>query len=425
MTGKRISKKVRVTFQNEKKTLSYIWEEEEAINFYLLITGKKPEELKPGEVTSQLFWIDGEVEFRKEPEPDSDKVLKTPRQMAELAQRFYKSTGGLGEGDFKGFEKEEGRTLAVWRIFGGNAKFPKDLQYKIERKTSDLIPSPPKLGVSQVKNIRALGYMLQRENQNRALLGEPQKTELEFTFKEYAITRGYNDLQIARGGKFIDELKRDLYSGAYTTYRIDKIKIDGKIYTAHGFPNWYILLEPESKSSKWKVIFNEPYKDFILHFRQYYPIKLKAIQDKNTDDKKGYLYFFYEVVLSYSGPGFKARTKIKALLKKIKVSSKILSRPGECYKVLNECISYISRAYGLNWELRFYANGKCKRYKAVNDLVRFSSWNYEDFKREVLTDLGLSDIREAVISFNPSTNPGPGQEEPGEEHPPARTLKTL
>jgi len=36
----------------------------------------------------------------------------------------------------------------------------------------------------------------------------------------------------------------------------------------------------------------------------------------------------------------------------------------------------------------------------ITDLEKFKSWNYESFRKEVLTELGLGDIREALISFN-------------------------
>jgi len=36
----------------------------------------------------------------------------------------------------------------------------------------------------------------------------------------------------------------------------------------------------------------------------------------------------------------------------------------------------------------------------ITDLERFEGWDYESFKKEVLEELGLTDIREALISFN-------------------------
>ena len=123
-------------------------------------------------------------------------------------------------------------------------------------------PTPPKLGVSQAKNIDALGFMLQQENWRRENESKEKLAELEFSLSDYAKVRGYTDEQIARGGEFYSELKRDLFTGAYTTYRLDKVIIDGKEYTAHGLPNIYILLEPKNPKDKWKIKYNEPYKDY-------------------------------------------------------------------------------------------------------------------------------------------------------------------
>ncbi len=36
----------------------------------------------------------------------------------------------------------------------------------------------------------------------------------------------------------------------------------------------------------------------------------------------------------------------------------------------------------------------------ITDLEKFKSWNYSEFKKEVLTDLKIQDIREVLISFN-------------------------
>ena len=335
----------------------------------------------------------------------SKEVYKTPKSLEEIQRSLFKSKG-LGTADFKGFSNDGQEELAEWKIPDGTARYPKAKQSKIDRKKKpeqalSLIPTPPKLGVSQAKNIDALGFMLQRENWLREKDGKEKLAELEFSLKDYAKNRGYDDTQIARGGGFFNELKRDLFTGAYTTYRLDKVIIDSKEYTAHGLPNIYILLEPKNPKDKWRITYNEPYKDYYLNGRQYYPILLEAIQDKNTDREKGFLYFFFKLVMSYASTGdFKTQLKISTLLKKIKVRDAVKDRPQEAFKTLCECIYYTASKYKAIKEVRFFNNGKCEKVKVITNLEKFENWNYESFKKEVLEKLGLDDIREALISFN-------------------------
>jgi len=335
---------------------------------------------------------------------DKGKVYKDPKDMANIQQKIF-NIRGLTKKNFIGRNEQE----IEWGLPSGVAIYPTIRQNKIDRKKNsvqrdlDLIPDPPKLGVSQDKNIATLGYMLQRENWRREKTGKPKIAELEFAFKDYAKMRGKSNVQIARGGGFLDELKRDLFTGAYTTYRLDKVEIDGKIYTAHGLPNFYILYEPANKKGKWKIIFNEPYKNYFIKSEQFYPILLQAIQDTGTDNEKGFLYFFFKEVMSYASnkPGFSRQLKVSTLLDNIKIRDKIKDRPKDAFNVLCECIYYTATNYeGIIKEVKFFDSGKCEKVKLITDLEKFKEWDYTDFKNEVLNHLGLTDIREALISFN-------------------------
>lgn len=344
---------------------------------------------------------------------EKKQVYKNPKSLEEIHRSIFKPTG-LRDKDFKGFTKDGDEEVAEWDIKGGKARYPKSKQAKIDRKKKkpetalSVIPTPPKLGVSQAKNIDALGFMLQQENWRREKDGKGKLAELEFSLSEYAKVRGYDDKQIARSGEFYNELKRDLFTGAYTTYRLDKVIIDGKEYTAHGLPNIYILLEPKKEKDNWKIKYNDPYKDYYLNGGQYYPILLEAIKDKGTDREKGFLYFFFKLVMRYASTGdFKTQLKVSTLLENIKAGDRKLTRPQEAFNVLAECIYYTATHYKVIKEVRFFDSGKCEKVKVITDLEKFKSWIYEDFIKEVLTPLGLSDIREALISFNipPETKP--------------------
>ena len=335
-----------------------------------------------------------------------EDIYKNPKSLGEIQRAIFKPTG-LRDKDYKGTAKDGQEEITEWDIKGGTAQYPKSKQAKIDRKKKktetglSVIPTPPKLGVSQAKNIDALGFMLQRENWLREKEGKEKLAELEFSLKDYAKIRGYDDKQITQGGKFLAELKRDLFTGAYTTYRLDRVIIDGKEYTAHGLPNIYILLEPKNKKDNWKIKYNEPYKDYYLNSRQYYPILLEAIKDKGTDKEKGFLYFFFKLVMRYaSTTDFKTQLKVSTLLENIKVSDYTKKRPQEVFKTLCECIYYTASKYKVIKEVRFFDSGKCEKVKVITDLEKFKSWDYEGFKKEVLEGLGLDDIREALISFN-------------------------
>ncbi|MHB8153529.1 MAG: hypothetical protein ACYDG3_10795, partial [Bacillati bacterium] len=104
-------------------------------------------------------------------------------------------------------------------------------------KVDDLLKfegRPPKAYVSQIKNLSLLMSMVQEQQ----FKNDTKEAKCEFSLSYYAEQRGYTKEEIQQGGYF-KELKRDLLTGAYTTYRIDKIIIEGKKFTAHGIPNFY------------------------------------------------------------------------------------------------------------------------------------------------------------------------------------------
>lgn len=336
------------------------------------------------------------------------EVFKNPKELADIQQSLF-SNAGFRNPDFLGYTDERGFNEAKWKRKDLTALVPtKDLPLLDQRKKKNegqgyLIPTPPKIAVSQAKNIDTLLVLLEKENRKRDKTGQDRAGVLEFALKDYAKIRGKSETELARGGKFIDELKRDLISGGITSYVLDLEATTGR--KSYLIQNFYGLEVPKAKSKeKWRVIFNEPYKSFILNGGQYYPILLEAIQDKSTDNEKGYLYFFLKAVLRYANTStdFKTQLKVSTLLDKIKIRDAVKERPQEAFKVLCECIYYTATSYKAFTikEVRFFDSGKCEKVKLITDLEKFKSWNYESFKNEVLRDLGLTDIREALISFN-------------------------
>ena len=245
-----------------------------------------------------------------------------------------------------------------------------------------------------------LCYMLQRENWRREKTGQDKTGNLEFSLEEYAKMRGKSDAQIAQAGSYLDELKRDLISGGVTSYIVDLEPTTGR--KSYLIQNFYGLEVPKVKSKrKWRVIFNEPYKTDILNSKQFYPILLKAIQDTNTNERKGYLYYFYRKVMSYANTktDFQTRLKVSTLLDYIKAGDRTKAKPKRAFNVLCECICYATKFKAIK-EVRFFDSGKYEKVRVITDLEKFKDWDYTDFKNEVLNYLGLTDIREALISFN-------------------------
>ncbi|MBA7478309.1 hypothetical protein ES707_13732 [subsurface metagenome] len=263
---------------------------------------------------------------------------------------------------------------------------------------------PPKVYVSQIKNLSLLMGMIQEQQFNNFT----KEAKCEFTFPYYAERRGYSKKDIKRGGKFFDELKRDLLTGAYTTYRIDNVIIEGKKYTRHGIPNFYILDEPKDYENKWIVTLNNPYSDWttkILNGEagQYFITNPKAIEDRKTTEKP-YLFLFYmQLVKRKRFNLITEPVKIGNLLKDMKLPDKILISPKRCFELLKECLIYFSTHYEPDPELEsfnlyndFYKTKTVKLPLLISEA--FKEYSYTDFK-DLLAAIGIKDIREAFISF--------------------------
>ena len=273
-------------------------------------------------------------------------------------------------------------------------------------KVDDLLKfegRPPKAYVSQIKNLSLLMSMVQEQQ----FKNDTKEAKCEFSLSYYAGRRGYTKEEIQQGGYF-KELKRDLLTGAYTTYRIDKIIIEGKKFTAHGIPNFYILYEPEDLGDNWKVEFNNPYNAWITKILngeagQYFTREHKAIEDRITTEKP-YLFLFYMQLTKRKRANlFTMPVKVGSLLADMQIDEQILARPKECFELLKECLIYFSEHYQPIPELEsfniyndFHKTKTVKLPLSISEA--FKQYPYEDFK-DLLKDIEIKDIREAYISF--------------------------
>jgi len=347
------------------------------------------------------------------------EVAEKPKKIEKITRSLWRNTP-FKETDFRGFFDFQGERKAKWSKENLTALIPAQntgyltIGKKANTKDGYLIPPPPKVAVSQAKNIDTLIYLLYKENKKRVKQNLDKVAGLEFTFKDYAKVRGYNEQELARGGSFNNELKRDLISGGITSYILELEK-------SYIINNFYGIEIPKEKSQgKWIIEFNSPYSNMLLNNdKDYYPILLKAIQDKSTNDKKGYLYFFLREIFTLKNnpeQNFKTQTKIINLLNKIQMS-RANDRPGEAFKVLAECITYVASLKDILQEVRFLKT-KDGGAKIITDLSIFKSISYEQFRDDYLRDLRIEDIRDALISFNtialklePEQEVGPGAEQ--------------
>jgi len=349
---------------------------------------------------------------------DKEYVYKQSKKSVKLTQKIYTNIG-LKDQDYKGYTNEGGNDNVKWQGKGITYLVPTEYLSLFPGKKKHegqgyLIPIPPKTTISALKGLDILGYMLQEENRKRDKTGQDPTSELDFSLKEYAKMRGKTEIQLERGGKFIDELKRDLISGGVTSYIIDleqdpsfanylfKDNKGGR--KSYFLGRFYELIIPKPKSKeKWGVIFSETYRKYFIEGGQYYPIPLPVIQDTYTNEKKGYLYLFYrDIIIRYASnnPEFRGGVlRVSTLLDIIKIGDEIKAKPQRAFNVLCECICYAIKFKAIK-EVRVFDSGKREKIKSITNLEKFKDWNYNDFKNEVLNDLGLTDIREAVISFN-------------------------
>jgi hypothetical protein len=262
----------------------------------------------------------------------------------------------------------------------------------------------PKAYVSQIKNINLLIGLIQEQQYDNTI----KEAKCEFMLSYYAERRGYTKEEIKKGGYIFDELRRDLFTGAYTTYKVDSIIIEGKKYIAHGIPNFYILYEPKDPGNSWRVTFNNPYINWITDIlngkaKQYFIKDPKAIEDRNTTERP-YLFLFYmQLVKRKRANLYTAPIKVKSLLEDMKLPEDILARPQECFKVLKECLIYFHTHYepipeieSFNLYNDFHKTETLRMPLSISEA--FENYPYEDFKG-LIAATGLKDIRDAYISF--------------------------
>lgn len=276
-----------------------------------------------------------------------------------------------------------------------------DIEYLVQQSSLNKFKEqPPKVYVSQDKNVKLLLAFVEEQQFNK----RKKKAECLFTLTEYAKMRGYSDDEIAKGGKFLTELRRDLYSGAYTVFKVPFVDENGEEYTMHG--SFYSMIEPKTKRGKWKIRFNAWYSDAVEEVlekqsERYFVHYLKEIADRKTTENPLLHSFYNQLVYRKRKSQCTTPKKVYNLLAEMNVSDDYLKRPPECFRILTECMSYIAKEYPEEIESIYLFNDFNKentKKLPLKSLQELNKWKYSEFQ-EVLKPLGLDDIRDCYISF--------------------------
>lgn len=325
-------------------------------------------------------------------------LSRIPRDIREFTNEFYVSR--LSKKDYIGIEElEEYGKMEKW--------VSNDIGYLVKRINylNELIGKPPKVHVSQDKNIKLLIALIEQKQFNRI----NKKAQVSFTLKEYAKYRGFTEEELASDGRIYQELRRDLFSGAMTFYSVP-IERSGKEYTIYG--SLYQLEVPKDRGGKWTVMFNGRYAESIeriLHGKEkgYFTHYLKEIADRATNREIHLHEFYNQLVFRRRKSGTTMPTKIINILKAMKLPDKVLNRPKECFKVLKNCLIYFSSNYPeeLNSIIIYNNYNKNETIKLPLGLTEaFKDYDYEDFRDLVLNAIKIKNFREALISFRGNKN---------------------
>jgi len=368
----------------------------ESIKFYKLI---KEESIKRGMKPQDLieYFIENKeelIDLLKEDLPEIRVSLsRIPKDIREFTNEFFISR--LSKKDYIGIEESE--------KYGEMEKWvANDIGYLVKRINylNELFGKPPKVHVSQDKNIKLLIALIEQKQFNRTV----KKAEVSFTLKEYGKYRGFTEEELAGDGRIYQELRRDLFSGALTFYSVP-VERNGKEYTIYG--SLYQLEVPKERGDKWTVIFNGRYAESIERIlygkeKGYFTHYLKEIADRTTNREIHLHEFYNQLVFRRRKSGTTMPAKIITILKGMKLPDKILKRPKECYEVLKSSMVYFSEKYPeeLNSFTVYNNFNKNETIKLPLGLTEaFKGYSYKDFKDLVFKATGVKDFREALISF--------------------------
>lgn len=294
--------------------------------------------------------------------------------------------------DEKGRETMEGKEMIIF-------KKADEVEYLFEAiYLEKLIRGVPKMAVSQWKNIHLLMSLVGLQQFKK----QDKKAKATFTLEEYIKLR---EGKLTEGGKRYQEYKTDLYSGAYTTYRVPFIDKDEKEYEIVG--SIYSLKAPKKKGGKWQVRFNAWYDDVVLEVlegkaRQYFIFHLKEISDRETTNKP-HLHQFYRKLISSKRTGKTSSVfiRIDKLLERMYVPEKdIRQDPTRCFEILKDCLTHFLTNYSeFLKDVAFKKYVKDKKSLWASSLKNLKDINYKEFNKKLLDEIGVEDFREALVCF--------------------------
>jgi hypothetical protein len=318
-----------------------------------------------------------------------------PKEIQQISRQVF-GRSHLGKKHHKGTVENEYGIVEKWENTG--------VEYLVDTTTyaTKMNHQAPKVYVSQDKNIKLLLALTEMQQFKK----DDKEARCEFTLSDYARMRGYSDEEIARGGKFMDELRRDLLSGAYTAFQVPITTKDGKKYIRHG--TFYTLDEPTVRKQEWVVTWSGAYAPAVLEVlngnsRQFFTHHIQEISDRTTTEKP-FLHTFYNYLVFSRVDGKRSNCGMpisvrNLLTQEMGVGADTLKRPKGCYDVLCECITYTSTHYPNELSSLILLNHRRDREYAFQKADALSSLDYDDFKKIMEGAVGEDDIRDCYISF--------------------------
>ena len=367
--------------------------------------------------------------FSKEELAEFDRQYADITEAEPLYRHFVKYLEGLRELVFK-FNRNIAKDIAEFtqgepvraKDFAGviteagqeKQKFTTKEGYYLQSVLPEQLALPgfntPAVTVEFAKHMLNVFDLIDRSNKRRDKQGLPPETKIEFSLPEYARQRGRADREIKRGGKFLAIYKHQIITGATTCYMKE-------LPEHYKIGHFYELEIPKERKGKWSLSLSQSYAEAYYKTQSYLPVWKSIINDKETEGKGQYKFFFvfYGVTPQLNTTG-KRRPgdfiNVLTLLDKAKAGERVKQRDREAFDKLMGGIDYsIRRCNNLQAVIFAKELKRGQQVKTVTipegDLGKFNSWTYEVFRAEVLEPLEVKYCRDLLVAFmgKPASEP--------------------
>jgi len=314
------------------------------------------------------------------------KLSKKHRKPDQTIIYRNKKTGAINEIRSKLWEKRGLRYVITAADFTEHLSIFKD--------------SAPSVGANQSKNVIALSHITIKQQEHKP--ERDRRAKAEFTFKQYAEIRGYFKNKLHGAGRWINDLKLDLYSGVITRFQgpDDEYPL-GNLYNIKPLQNGLLSL---GWSHDYDMAIEEAMKGGKRRKDNFYLYSPEEIRDHETT-RRPKLHFFYRAITLLR---FKAMTT--SLIRIEKFLTKYMGitnlRPDNVAQTLRECFSYFANQEQYNDEI---GTLRIKKSLYGTDTIRLSLNDLKAWDRatnqeieKIILETGVSHIKDALIRIGPA-----------------------